>query len=84
MATPTIQIHRKKEVLKRAGFGPTTLHKRIKEGLFVPPIRLGARAVGWIESEYNQVLAFMAAGKSDLELRELVSQLVEQRKDLAA
>lgn len=75
-----IKIERKPEVLARTGFSRSTLHLRIKENLFVPPVSLGDRAVGWIEHEVNAVLSAMIAGSTKDELRALVSSLVEQRK----
>lgn len=77
-------VKRKPLVLDQFGIGKTTLHNRILDGLLPPPIPLGARSVGWLSHELDQVLAFMAAGKSDDEIRSLVAHLVSLRKELAA
>ena len=77
------QIKRKPLVLDQFGIGKTTLHSRIQEGLLPPPIPLGARSVGWLSSELDQVLAFMVAGKSHEDIRALVAHLVDQRKQAA-
>jgi prophage regulatory protein len=38
---------------ERTGLSRTTLYSLIKEGKFPAPIPLGARAVGWLESEVD-------------------------------
>lgn len=55
----TQQIHqaltvlRRKQVEIRTGLSRSTIYARIAEGTFPPPIDLGARAVGWLESEID-------------------------------
>jgi len=78
----TIRYQRRPEVLKQAGLSNSTLCKRINEGLFVPPINLGLRAVGWLEHEVNQVLAIIAEGRTANEVRMLVRELIQSRKAL--
>ncbi len=39
------------EVIIRTGKSRSTIWKAIKDGTFPKPIKLGPRAVGWIESE---------------------------------
>ncbi|MGB6689949.1 MAG: AlpA family transcriptional regulator [Terracidiphilus sp.] len=36
------------------GLGKTTLYARINAGEFPAPVKLGGRAVGWIEEEVHQ------------------------------
>lgn len=79
----TIRYLRRAEVFSRTGLRSSTFYNRINDGLFVPPVNLGERAVGWLEHEVNQVLAAMAAGQTPDEVRGLVRNLVEQRKHLA-
>lgn len=79
-----IKIKRRPEVLSRLGIKNTCLHDRIKAGLLPPPIALGGRAVGWLEHELDQVLAFMAAGKADADIRLLIEHLIAQRIQFAA
>lgn len=78
-----IRYLRRAETLHQSGLSSSTLYARISDGLFVPPVSLGGQAVGWLEHEVNQVLAAMAAGQSRDEVRALVRNLVEQRKQLA-
>lgn len=45
------KIHRLPSALAITGLCRTSLYKHLKEGNFPEPVRLGARAVGWKESE---------------------------------
>ena len=76
-----LRIERKPETLQRTGFSRTTLYTRVKQQLFVPPISLGERCVGFVSSEVDSVLAAMIAGQSKDEIKALVASLVEQRKN---
>lgn len=44
-------------VKSRTGLSRTSVYKKIALGEFPPPIRLGARAVAWVESEVEAWLA---------------------------
>ena len=48
---PSEIIHREPEVLKRTGWSRSTLWDRIAQGLFAPPLELGPRARGWLDSD---------------------------------
>ncbi|MFV1976005.1 MAG: helix-turn-helix transcriptional regulator [Candidatus Scalindua sp.] len=43
-------------VKTRTGLSRSTIYLRIKEGSFPKPVSLGARAVGWLESEIDSWL----------------------------
>ena len=45
------------EVLPRTGLSKSTTYAQIREGSFPKHISLGARRVGWLESEVNQWIA---------------------------
>lgn len=45
---------RRPQVQQRTGLSRTTLYEYIKDGEFPAPVRLGARAVGWLESEVSE------------------------------
>jgi prophage regulatory protein len=79
--TLCLTILRKPIVTSRTGFSRSTLHARINQGLFVTPISLGARAVGWPEHEVSQIIAAMIAGKSNDEIKELVINLIKMRSE---
>jgi len=76
-----VSIIRKFEARKRFGHSHTTWHQRINDGLVPPPISLGGRAVGYISSELDAVMAALIAGKSESQIKEIVSSLVERRQD---
>lgn len=46
-------IMRLPEVLNRTGLGRSTIYLKIADGTFPKPVRLGARAVGWLESDIS-------------------------------
>ena len=45
------RIVRRDEVSQLTGLAKATIYKKVKERSFPPPIRLGARAVGWRMSD---------------------------------
>lgn len=53
--TPSrVRFLRLPEVLERTGLSRSTIYVRLEQGLFPRPVSLGARAVGWIESEVDE------------------------------
>ena len=70
---------------------PVVLHERgdrsrsahyqdIQDGLYTPPVSIGARAVGWPAGEVAVLNAARIAGKTDDEIRALVVKLIAARK----
>ena len=53
MATSILRLP---TVRSRTGLSRSTIYLRIKEGTFPPPVSLGPRAVGWIDTEIQQWL----------------------------
>ena len=52
----------------RTGLARSTIYVRVADGSFPQPIRLGARAVGWIESEVDAwIREQIAASRSSAE-----------------
>jgi prophage regulatory protein len=49
----TERVIRLKEVMIRTGLSRSTIYLHIKEDVFPKPINLGARSVGWLESEID-------------------------------
>ncbi|QOR41036.1 AlpA family transcriptional regulator [Billgrantia diversa] len=54
-----MKLIRIKEVMDRTGLGRSTVYKYMNLGLFPKPIKLGTRAVAWVESE---VVAWIQLG----------------------
>lgn len=51
-----LTILRRPQVEARTGLSRSSIYDRIKQGTFPAPISLGAKAVGWIESEIDDWL----------------------------
>ena len=49
-----VRILRLPEVQRRTGLSRSTIYVRLDQGLFPRPVSLGARAVGWIDSEVDE------------------------------
>jgi len=52
-----LTILRRKKVEARTGLSRSTIYLRMQEGTFPMPVKLGARAVGWLENEIEAWLA---------------------------
>lgn len=76
------RLIKKPEVLDIFAISKSTLHVQINNGLIPPPISLGERAVAFVTHEIKTVLAAKIAGRSNDEIRQLVSRLVSSRQDL--
>lgn len=50
-------ILRRKVVLKITGLSNSTMYRQIAAGVFPAPLRLGPRAVGWLESSVVEWVA---------------------------
>jgi len=48
-----VTILRRKQVQARTGLSRSTIYLRIAQGTFPKAISLGARAVGWVDSEID-------------------------------
>ena len=75
-------ILRIKAVKNESGLSRSTIYLRIKEGLWTKPVLLGPRAVGWPSDEVEAINEARIAGKSDVEIRELVVKLESARNIL--
>lgn len=54
MNTPNQSLIRLPEVLKRTGFGKAWIYRLISEGRFPAPVKIGVRAVAFVESEVDE------------------------------
>jgi len=54
---PQLSILRRKQVQARTGLSRSTIYLYIKAGLFLKPVALGLRAVGWLESDVSDWIA---------------------------
>lgn len=67
----------------QSGYSRSTIYLRITQGLWTKQISLGPRAIGWPANEVAALNAARISGKSDPEIRELVSRLHAKRVELA-
>ncbi len=75
-----MQIQRGKEVWARRGKCRTAHYDDVAKGLFVPPIKISARARGYPSYEVDALIAATIAGRSEADIRDLVKRLVAARK----
>ncbi len=61
-----------------------SIYNLIREGLWTKPVSIGQRSVGWPDDEVRALCAARIAGKTDDEIRELVSRLHAKRTELLA
>jgi len=59
------------------------LYLDIQNKLMVPPVKIGARASGFIESEIDAIVTARIRGCSESEIKSLVSNLVQQRQEIS-
>jgi len=63
-----VRFLRLPEVLARTGLSRSTIYVRLEQGRFPRPVSLGARAVGWIETEVDEwIRQRIEASRSDAE-----------------
>lgn len=79
----TTTILRLPAVKVKTGNSRSTIYKRIADGLFPKPVKIGPRSGGWPDYEIDTINAARIAGKTDNEIRELVIQLETARKAAA-
>ena len=73
------KVQRLPDVISRLCISRSNLYLQIQHGLFTPPIKLGKRAVGWIQSEIDAILLARISGFSDEQIRSLVINLENSR-----
>ncbi len=79
----THTILRLPAVLRERGRSRSAHYLDIQQGLFTPPVPIGHRAVGWPAAEVAALNAARIAGKSEVEIRALVTKLEAARKAIS-
>ena len=59
-----------------------SIYNAIKAGLFTKPVKIGQRSVGWVMTEVQAINTARIAGKSETEIRELMTRLHAKRLEL--
>lgn len=75
-----MRLLKKPEVLRLTAKSNTTHYSDINNGLMTPPCRLGKNSVAWPEHEIEAINAARIAGKTDHEIKTLVTKLIVLRK----
>lgn len=79
-----MSIWRMSEVKAETGHrSHASIYNAVREGLFTRGIAIGQRAKGWPDYEVSQINAARIAGKTEAEIRELVTRLHAKRLELA-
>jgi prophage regulatory protein len=84
MAQTNLRILRLRSVTEKTGVARSSIYKAIGRGVFIRPISLGGRSIGWPLHEVDAVLAARIRGESDDAIRQLVAKLEAARKGVAA
>lgn len=80
---PQVKIIKLSEVIALTKLSKTSVYERVKDKRMAPPFSLGGRSAGYYEHEVHGVLAAMAAGYSNEQLRKIVKSMIQKRKDSA-
>jgi len=77
-------ILRKPEVKSETGWrSDASVSNAVRGGLLTKPIQLGPRSVGWPDYEVKAINAARIAGKTEDDIRALVTRLHARRAELA-
>jgi len=74
---------RRPKVEDKTGLKKSMLYDLMEKKEFPESIKIGERAVAWIESEIDAINAARMAGKSADEIRQLVKTLMAKRRQTA-
>ena len=78
-----MSILRKPEVKAETGWrSDASVSSAVRAGLLTKPIQLGPRSVGWPDYEVKAINVARIAGKSDADIRALVTRLHAKRQEL--
>ncbi len=78
-----MKLIRLPRVLDLTGKSRSTIYHEQNTGLMTPPVKLGMQSVAWLEEEILAINRARIAGKSNEEIRQLVTKLVADRKTLS-
>lgn len=73
------RIIRMAELTKMTGLSKSAIFKHVRQRLFPKPIAIGPRAKGWPIFEVEEIIEARIFGKSNAEIKELVSNIEGRR-----
>jgi len=68
------------ELIKKTGLKRATIYKKIKQGLFPAPVKIGPKTSVWVESEVDRVLHSYISGADEEQIKQVVSEILRSRK----
>jgi prophage regulatory protein len=72
-------LHPLQDVGSAMRWSRSTVYQKIKEGLFVRPVKMGSRASAWPSDEVAALQDAYVAGKDEDAIRQLVQTLMAAR-----
>jgi predicted DNA-binding transcriptional regulator AlpA len=75
MGNPQLIFVRQRDVMRQTALTESTLYRRIQDGLFMKPLPISQRCVGWIAEQVSAYNALIARGASDDEIRAFVASV---------
>ena len=75
----SISLYRRPLVQQATGDSRSTTYRKIKQGLFTKPVKIGSNSVAWPSNEVEAINKARIAGKSEDEIKALVVQLEASR-----
>jgi len=75
----TNPLYRRPIVSELTGKSRSTLYRDIQKGLFTPAVSIGGDRVAWPANDIQVINSARIAGKSEEEIKQLVSELVKSR-----
>jgi len=79
-----ISMLREPRVLESTGDKRSNFRKKVAEGRYTPPVKIGARAAAWPSDEVEALARARVAGLDETQIRALVRRLLAKRKAVAA
>ncbi|MBX9722093.1 MAG: AlpA family phage regulatory protein [Candidatus Obscuribacterales bacterium] len=77
--TNNVCVLRLPQVKAKTGLANSTIWKATLEGTLPPPLSIGTKSVGWLDSELNAVIAarlFAARSGQQVDIKAFVTQLI--------
>lgn len=68
------------ELIKKTGLKRATIYKKIKQGLFPAPVKIGPKTSVWVEAEVDRVLHSYISGADEVQIKQVVSEILRSRK----
>lgn len=62
-----LRILRPRETVTRTGYSRATLYRKVADGTFPKPVKLGPGAVGWVEAEIDEWISARIAERDSTE-----------------